>query len=184
MKFGYARVSTYDQNLDLQIDAISEYGVDEIFQEKASGKKVSRDRLNELIKNLRKGDTLVIWRLDRLGRTVKQLIELAEYFDKKEVKLVSLKENFDTSTPAGKFAFHLFCAMAQMERDVIAERTKSGLEAARKRGRYGGRKPIDRKNIETALKMYESNNFSVNEILVATGISKSTLYKYIHKSKE
>ncbi len=184
MIFGYARVSTDDQNLDLQIDALSNYGVDEIFEEKISGKKIDREKLNELLIKLRAGDTLVIWRLDRLGRTVKQLLDLAEDFERKEIKLVSLRENFDTATPAGKFAFHLFCAMAQMERDVISERTKSGLEAARKRGRVGGRKPIEDKTIETAMKMYFSNSFSIEEILSVTGVSKSTLYKYIRKSKE
>lgn len=183
MKFGYARVSTTEQNLDLQIDALKEYGVDEIFQEKESGGKTQRQELTNLQTKLRTGDTLVIWRLDRLGRTVKQLLALTEDFEKRGIQFVSLQENFDTSTPMGKFVFVVFCAMAQMERDVISERTKAGMTAARKRGRYGGRKPKENKNIERALKMYYSNDYSISEIIESTGLSKTTIYKYV-KSHE
>lgn len=184
MKFGYARVSKDDQNLDLQIDALKEYGVDEIYKEKITGKKKDRQQLTELLGKLRTGDTLVIWRLDRLGRTVKQLLALAEDFEKRNIHFVSLTEAFDTSTPMGKFVFHMFCGIAQMERDVIAERTVAGLLAAKKRGRSGGRRPKDSKSIETALKMYFSNEFSIKDIEKATGLSKTTIYKYVREYKE
>ena len=181
MRFGYARVSKTEQHIELQIDALRKYGVDEIFEEKISSRKLSRPKLQELLGKLRPGDTLVVWRLDRLGRTVKQLIALAEDFEAKGINFVSLQENLDTTTATGKFTFHLFCSMAQMERDVISERTKAGLDAARARGRNGGRTPVDSKTIEKALKMYKSDEFSIKEILETTGISKTTLYKYLDK---
>jgi DNA invertase Pin-like site-specific DNA recombinase len=179
MKFGYARVSKQEQHIELQIDALRKYGVDEIFEEKISTRKDARPKLQELLGKLRTSDTLVIWRLDRLGRTVKQLLAIAEDFENKGVNFVSLHENLDTTTATGKFTFHLFCSIAQMERDVITERTKAGLEAARSRGRTGGRKSVESKTIEKALKMYLSNEFSIKAILETTGISKTTLYKYI-----
>ncbi|WP_058486837.1 recombinase family protein [Defluviitalea phaphyphila] len=184
MKFGYARVSKDDQNLDLQIDALRKYGVDEIYTEKITGTKQNRQQLTELLNKLRAGDTLVIWKLDRLGRTTKQLLALAEDFQKRGINFVSITENFDTSTPSGKFVFHIFCAMIQMERDVISERTLAGLAAARKRGRRGGRKPKDKKSIERALKMYFSNEFTIKDIEEATGLSKTTLYKYVREYKD
>ena len=183
MKFGYARVSTDDQNLDLQIDTLKEYGVDEIYEEKITGTSQYRQQLTELLGKLRAGDTLVIWRLDRLGRTVKQLLALAEDFEQKGIHFVSLRENFDTSTPTGKFIFVVFCAMTQMERDVISERTKAGMIAAKKRGRLGGRRAKENKNVERALKMYFSNEFSLKDIKEATGLSKTTLYKYVRERK-
>lgn len=182
MKFGYARVSKAEQNIELQIDALREYGVDELYEEKISTHKASRPKLQELLSKLRAGDTLVVWRLDRLGRTVKQLIALAEDFEAMGINFVSIKENLDTTTATGKFTFHLFCSMAQMERDIISERTKAGLDAARSRGRTGGRKAVDEKTIEKAAKMYKSNEFSIKEILETTGISKTTLYKYLDET--
>ncbi len=179
MKFGYARVSTEEQNMDLQLDALRKYGVDEIYEEKISSRKMFRPKLQEVLGKLRCGDTFVVCRLDRLGRTVKQLISLAEDFEDKGINFVSLQENLDTTTATGKFTFHLFCSMAQMERDVISERTKAGLDAARARGRSGGRKAVDKKTIDTAIKMYKSNEFSITDILKINGISKTTLYKYL-----
>lgn len=184
MKFGYARVSTEDQNLDLQVDALKKYGVDEIYQEKVSGTRLEREQLNELLKKLRKEDTLVVWRLDRLGRTVRQLLELSEDFEKKGINLVSINENFDTSTPVGRFTFHMFCAIAQMERDVISERTKAAVAAARSRGRVGGRKRIPEATIKTALKLYDDDKYSIDEIVQMTGISKATLYNYVRQRKK
>lgn len=184
MKFGYARVSKEDQNIIMQVDALRAYGVDKIYEEKISGRKKDRPQLQELLAVLRSGDTLVVWRLDRLGRTVRQLIELAEEFEEKGIFFVSLQENLDTTTASGKFVFHMFCAAAQMERDVISERTKAGVAAARARGRSGGRPHIEKKTVERAVKMYYSNEFSVNEILETTGISKTTLYKYIEAEKK
>ncbi len=182
MKFGYARVSTNEQNLDLQLDALKKYGVDEIYTEKISGTK-SKPKLKELLSKLRKGDTLVIWKLDRLGRTVLQLIELAEELTNKGINFVSIIEQLDTTTAMGKFTFHIFCAVSQMERDVIAERTKAGLESARARGRVGGRPKVDKKKINRALKMYNSKDFSIKEITESTGISKGTLYNYIKENQ-
>ncbi len=181
MIFGYARVSKEEQNIDLQIDALKKYGVDEIFEEKVSTRKNVRPALQELLSKLRTGDVLVVWRLDRLGRTMKQLIALAEEFEQNGIHFVSLQENLDTNTATGKFCFHMFCAAAQMERDVISERTKAGLEAARARGRKGGRPRIAEHTIETARKMWLSNDFSVQEILDATGISKAAFYRRVTK---
>jgi len=181
MIFGYARVSKKEQNLDMQIDALKSYGVDEIFEEKASTKGQNRPELSQLLKMLRTGDTLVVWKLDRLGRTVKQLLQLVEAFENKSINFVSLKENLDTSTATGKFCFHIFCAISQMERDVISERTKAGLEAAKARGRVAGRPSVDEKAISTAKRMYRTNDFSIQEIVDATGIKKSTLYKYLER---
>ncbi len=183
MRFGYTRVSTAEQNLDLQVDAIRKYGVDELYKEKQSGTTANRPELEKILSKLRNGDTLVIWRLDRLGRNIKQLIELAEEFNKKGIYLVSLSESLDTSTAAGKFCFNVFCAVAQMERDVIAERTKAGLQSARARGRTGGRPKGNSEKIEKALKMYHTQNFSISDITTATGISKTTLYKYLKEGE-
>ena len=179
MIFGYARVSTEDQKTDRQIDALQEYGVDEIYVEKISSTR-DRPQLNLLLNKLRKGDTLVIYELKRLGRKTKQLLALAEEFNEKEINLVSLTEQIDTTTPMGRFIFTTWCALAQLDRDIISENTKSGLAAARARGRIGGRKALDKKKVDQAIKMYNTNQFSVKEITQATGISKTSLYKYIN----
>jgi DNA invertase Pin-like site-specific DNA recombinase len=179
MIFGYARVSTEDQKTDRQIDALQEYGVDEIYVEKISSTR-DRPQLNLLLNKLRKGDTLVIYELKRLGRKTKQLLALAEEFQEKEINLVSLTEQIDTTTPMGRFIFTTWCALAQLDRDIISENTKSGLAAARARGRIGGRKALDKKKVDQAIKMYNTNQFSVKEITQTTGISKTSLYKYIN----
>jgi len=179
MIFGYARVSTEDQKTDRQIDALQEHGVDEIYVEKISSTR-DRPQLNLLLNKLRKGDTLVIYELKRLGRKTKQLLALAEEFQEKEINLVSLTEQIDTTTPMGRFIFTTWCALAQLDRDIISENTKSGLAAARARGRIGGRKALDKKKVDQAIKMYNTNQFSVKEITQATGISKTSLYKYIN----
>lgn len=179
MIFGYARVSTEDQKTDRQIDALQEYGVDEIYVEKISSTR-DRPQLNLLLNKLRKGDTLVIYELKRLGRKTKQLLALAEEFQEKEINLVSLTEQIDTTTPMGRFIFTTWCALAQLDRDIISENTKSGLAAARARGRIGGRKALDKKKVDQAIKMYNTNQFSVKEITQATDISKTSLYKYIN----
>ena len=182
MKIGYARVSTNKQNLDMQIEALKNFGCEKIFSEKVSG-VAKKTEFEKALGILRKGDTLVVWKLDRLGRTVKQLLNIAETFEKEGITFVSITENFDTSTVNGKFIFNMFCLISQMERDILKERTLAGIKSAKERGIKCGRKPIDEKTIETALKMYYSQSFSVSEILSSTGISKSTLYKYINKKK-
>lgn len=184
MRFGYARVSTEDQKTDRQLDALREYGVDEIFSEKISGTKRSRPELNRLLDKLRSGDTLVVYELKRLGRNTKQLLALAGEFQANQIEFVSLTEKIDTTTPMGRFVFTTWCALAQLDRDIISENTKSGLAAAKARGRVGGRKPHDKKQVDTALKMYFSNEYSIKEITAATGISKPSLYEYVRKEKQ
>ncbi|HBR31210.1 MAG: DNA-invertase hin [Pelotomaculum sp. PtaB.Bin104] len=181
MKFGYARVSTGEQNTDRQLDALREYGVDEIYEEKISGGKRSRPQLNLLLSKLRTGDTLVVYELKRLGRNTKQLLAMAEEFQANGIEFVSLTEKLDTTTPMGRFVFTTWCALAQLDREIISENTKSGLAAAKARGRIGGRKPHDKKQIEKALKMYFSNEFSIKEITESTGVSKASIYEYVHK---
>lgn len=182
MIFGYARVSTEDQKTDRQIDALQEYGVDEIYVEKISSTR-ERQQLNLLLNKLRKGDTLVIYELKRLGRKTKQLLVLAEEFQEKGIDLVSLTEQIDTKTPMGRFIFTTWCALAQLDRDIISENTKSGLASARARGRIGGRRVLDKNKVEQAVKMYNTNEFSIKEITESTGISKTSLYKYINIQK-
>ncbi|MBX6334941.1 recombinase family protein [Candidatus Saccharibacteria bacterium] len=179
MIFGYARVSTQDQHLDMQIDALKQYGVDKVFTDKMSGTKTDRPQLEEMMKYLRPGDTVVVWKLDRIGRSTKHLVELMEHFKANGINFVSLKDNIDTSTAVGKLIFTIFAALAEFERDMIVERTKAGLEAARARGRKGGRPRKDTDKIKLALKMYDSKQYSVDEITKATGVSKPTLYRYV-----
>jgi len=168
----------------MQLDALNRYGIDELYDETISGSKKQRPQLDELLLKLRSGDILVVWRLDRLGRTVRQLLDLAEFFQKKGIHLVSLTENFDTTTAMGRACFNIWCVLAQMERDVISERTYAGLEAARARGRKGGRKPLKPEVVEVALRMYHSRNFTISEIEKTTGIKKTSLYKYIGKKEK
>lgn len=133
---------------------------------------------------LREGDTLVVYKLDRLGRTFKNLIALVEELEEKGVKLISIKENIDPSTPIGKAMMNMIFIVAEMEREVIKERTQSGIETARKRGVKGGRKPVDQSKVNKALKMYDAESFSIAEITKATGVSQGTLYNYIRKRKK
>lgn len=183
MKFGYARVSKDDQNLDIQIDALNVYGVDEIYEESVTGPRQNLQQLTELLRRLRAGDTLVIWRFDRLGRTIKQFLALAKDFEQKGIRLVSLTEQLDTSTPMGKFVHVVLSAMAQMELDIKSEHTKAGMIGARTRGHFSGRKPKKNENIERALKMYFSSEFSIDDIIETTGLSKTTIYKYVKEYK-
>lgn len=178
-KFGYARVSTIDQILDRQLDMLTEYGVDKIYSEKMTGTKRHRPELEKMLDRLSDGDTVVIESLSRLGRSTKDLIELMELFNEKKVNLVSLKENIDTTTAAGKLLFTLISAISQFERDCLAERTKEGLAAARARGRCGGRPPIDKNLIDKAKRLYDSKEYTVSEIEELTGIKRATLYRYL-----
>lgn len=176
-KVGYARVSTADQNLSRQIDMLREHGVDIIFEEKMSGTKRDRPELNRMLAHLSPGDTVVVESLSRLGRSTKDLIELTELLQQKGTQLVSLKESIDTNTPTGKLLFTLMSALAQFERDVIAERTKEGLNAARARGRKGGRPKCDQRKLQQAIKLYNGGLHTVKEIEALTGIKKATLYR-------
>ncbi len=175
--FGYARVSTEAQNLDRQLDALGKYGVDMIYNEKMSGTKKNRPELTKLLDRITEGDTVVVESLSRLGRSTKDLIELTETFQSKGVNLVSLKESIDTNSPTGKLLFTLMSAIAQFERDVIADRTREGLKSARARGRTGGRPRADPEQVKKAVKLYKTEQYSIKEIEELTGIKKSTLYR-------
>ena len=175
--FGYARVSTEAQNLDRQLDALGKYGVDMIYNEKMSGTKKNRPELTKLLDRITEGDTVVVESLSRLGRSTKDLIELTETFQSKGVNLVSLKESIDTNSPTGKLLFTLMSAIAQFERDVIADRTREGLKSARARGRTGGRPRADPEQVKKAVKLYKTEQYTIKEIEELTGIKKSTLYR-------
>ena len=180
MKIGYARVSTLEQNPELQRDALKQASCERIFEDKASGAKAERPGLAEALSFVRSGDSLVVWRLDRLGRSLKHLIEVVEQLEKQGVGFVSLQEGFDTTTSGGRLVFQIFGALAEFERNLIRERTKAGLEAARTRGRKGGRKVKLKPQQIAALKtMYESKAHTVEEVCAVFGISKPTLYRYL-----
>lgn len=178
-KYGYARVSTRSQELDRQIDLLKEQNCNEILTEKMTGTKANRPQLNRLKDKLRPGDTVVVESFSRLGRSTKDLIDLVNYFEENKVKLVSLKENFDTSTPHGRLMMTVFQAFSQFERDLIVERTKEGLKSARARGRKGGRPRVNQRDVARAVKLYESQTYSIREITEMTGISKATIYRYL-----
>lgn len=179
--FGYARVSTEQQSLDRQLDMLEKYGVDKIYNEKMTGTKRNRPELEKLMERLTEGDTVVVESLSRLGRSTKDLIWLMETFNSKGVNLVSLKESIDTTSSTGKLLFTLMSALAQFERDVIADRTCEGLASARARGRKGGRPATNSEMIRRAVKLYNSRDYSVKEITELTGVRRSTLYKHLQK---
>jgi DNA invertase Pin-like site-specific DNA recombinase len=184
MLIGYARVSTQDQNLDLQKDALKAVGCKEIYEDTASGADFKREGLTEALKYLREGDTLVVWKLDRLGRSLKQLIETVNALSAKGVGFQSLQEHIDTTTSGGKLIFHIFASLAEFERDIIKERTKAGLSAARARGRLGGRpRSMDQKKIDMAKDLLKDRNRPIKEICEVLGISKGTLYRYLPASE-
>jgi DNA invertase Pin-like site-specific DNA recombinase len=181
MKIGYARVSTSDQNLEMQIDALKKYGCDQIYEEKMTGTKKDRPKLAELMTILRPSDSVVIYKLDRISRSTKHLIDLSEFFKKKGVEFVSIQDSIDTSTPMGRFFFRILASISELERDIVSERTKAGLTSARARGRNGGRPRVSQKKLDLALKMYISKHYSIREIVNASGVSQATLYRSIQK---
>lgn len=182
MLIGYCRVSTDDQTLDLQRDALQAAGCEKIFEDKAGGSKADRPGLKEALGHLRSGDTLVVWRLDRLGRSLKDLILRAEELHAQGVGLRSLQESIDTDSASGQLIFHIFGALAQFERTLIRERTQAGLTAARARGRKGGRKKrLDRKQRAHAVALYKSREHTALEVCALMGISRATLYTYIEE---
>lgn len=183
MLVGYARVSTDDQNLALQTSALNEIGCAKIYDDKISGTKNNRPGLQLALEVLRKGDTLVVWKLDRLGRTVKGLIDLINQLNQKEIHFKSITDNVDTSTPSGRFFFHVMASLAQMERELIAERTKAGLAAAKLLGRVGGRKrKMTSSKIESAKKLLASGVLP-KEVAKNLGVSVPTLYRWIPASE-
>ncbi|ALB95274.1 recombinase family protein [Burkholderia pseudomallei] len=174
---GYARVSTFEQTLDLQRDALKEAGATSTYEDKASGKSTDRPELAHCLKALRDGDTLVVWRLDRLGRNLQDLIHIVNDLEARGVKFKSLMESIDTCGPTGRLVFHLFAALAEFERGLVRERTMAGLEAARARGRKGGRPQLlDAKQQRAALAMMKNREMSVAEIGRHFGVSRSSLY--------
>jgi DNA invertase Pin-like site-specific DNA recombinase len=180
MLVGYARVSTHDQNLNLQQDALRQAGCERLIEDTAGGGKVRRDGLDRALELLRPGDVLVVWRLDRLGRSLKHLIELMGELEAQGVGFRSITEAIDTTSPGGKLTFHIFGALAEFERNLIRERTKAGLEAARARGRRGGRKhKLDDRKRALAVELYRDKKHTVDEICRTLGISKPTLYAYV-----
>lgn len=189
MKIGYARVSTQDQNLEMQLDALNKAGCEQIFQEKASGVKSERPELLAMQQILRKGDVIYIYKLDRLGRSLKHLLELTSNFEMQGVGLVSLNDHIDTTTAQGRLIFNIFASLSEFERDLIRERTKSGLEAARARGRKGGRsRGLSKEAERTAMlaqTLYNERKLGVDAIARELLISKMTLYKYLrHRGVE
>ena len=185
MRVGYCRISTGDQTLDLQRDALKEAGCKRVFEDTASGGMADRPGLQAALDHLRAGDTLVVWRLDRLGRSLKDLIARAESLRTQGVGLRSLKESIDTDSSAGQLIFHIFGALAEFERALIRERTNAGLSAARARGRRGGRpKRLDAKKRAHAVELYRSRKHTVKEICELMGVSRATLYGYVRESSE
>lgn len=184
MRIGYIRVSTNEQNLDLQKDALQKAGCEKIYEDITSGAKSERPGLGKLKDHLRSGDTLVVWRLDRLSRSLKDLIDWVNWLDENKVSFKSIQESIDTNSTSGRLVFHIFCALAEFERNLIRERTNAGLASARARGRLGGRpSALDDKRKKLLVKVYEDKDHSIPEIMEMFNISKSTLYKIIRESK-
>lgn len=183
MKIGYARVSTVEQSLALQEDALQNAGCEKIIVDKISGSIVLRPGLEKVKELLRCGDTLVVWRLDRLGRSLKDLITWTSYLEENGIGLVSLQEFIDTTTSTGKLVFHIFGALAEFERNLIKERTLAGLSAARARGKKGGRpKSLNKDKQKVLQQLYQDRKLPIKTICEMMSISKPTLYKYINCS--
>jgi DNA invertase Pin-like site-specific DNA recombinase len=184
MLIGYARVSTTEQNLDLQRDALKQAGCVKIIEDTASGGKVQRSGLDRALELLRQGDTLVVWRLDRLGRSLRHLIELITELEQAGIGFRSVTEAIDTTSPGGTLVFHIFGALAEFERNLIRERTRAGLEAARARGRCGGRRhKLDARKRALAVELYRERKHTVVEICSMLGITKPTLYNYVREGE-
>jgi DNA invertase Pin-like site-specific DNA recombinase len=183
MRIGYARVSTQDQNLNLQKDALKKAGCEKIIVEKASGKNEARAGLEKLREIVRKGDVIVVWRLDRLGRSLRHLIDMMTELEKAGIGFQSLQEEINTTTSGGKLVFHIFGALAEFERNLIKERTQAGLQAARARGRKGGRpKRLSPQQRALAVELFRQKKHSIGEICSTLGITKPTLYAYVREA--
>jgi len=182
MLIGYARISTHDQDKALQLDALKAVGCERIFEDTGSGAKDDRAGLAEAMAFARQGDTLVVWRLDRLARSLKHLIELVTRLNDQRIGLKSIQESIDTTTSGGKLIFHIFGALAEFEREVIRERTNAGLKAARARGRNGGRPVIlTPTKLASAQTLYASKDASISDICSVLGVSRTTLYRHLGK---
>lgn len=184
MLVGYARISTDDQNLNLQRDALQLAGCEKIFEDQISGAKAERPGLHAVLQFVRPGDTLVIWRLDRLSRSLKDLIEMVNALESNGIGLKSLQESIDTTSSSGMLIFHVFGALAEFERNLTRERTQAGLQAARARGRKGGRpKTLNKDKQALAVQLYDERKHTVTQICELMGVSRPTLYKYIDAAK-
>src|SRR3954453_1896424 len=182
MLVGYARVSTTDQTLDLQRDALTKAGCSKIFTDTASGAQTEREGLTEVLAYVRAGDTLVVWKLDRLGRSLRDLIARITELQNRQIGFKSLTEQIDTTTSGGKLIFHIFGSLAEFERDIIRERTQAGLVAARARGKRGGRRPtLKPKEIAIVRKLHEDKQTPVEDICRMFKISRMTLWRYVKK---
>lgn len=181
MQIGYARISTGEQTLALQEDALNKAGCEQLYRDVTSGAKAERPGLTQALEHLSKGDTLVVWRLDRLGRSLRHLIDTLVELDKRGVGFKSLTESIDTTTPGGKLVFHIFGSIAEFERDLIRERTQAGLTAARARGRKGGRPKAlaDPRKLAMACTLFADKQRSIPDICKTLGVSRSTLYRYL-----
>src|SRR5919202_2585919 len=180
MLIGYARVSTNDQTLSLQVDALTKASCEKLFTDHISGTKAERPGLRDAMSHLRAGDTLVVWRLDRLGRSLRHLIDTVTELEQLGIGFKSMQENIDTTTSGGKLVFHIFGSLEEFEREVIKERTAAGLEAARARGKVGGRhRRLDEKTAEMARRLYADRHNSVSEICKTLGITRMTLWRYV-----
>lgn len=184
MKIGYARVSTDDQSLDLQLDALEAAGCEKIFTEKASGMKDDRTELQRAIGNVRKGDVFIVYKLDRLARSTVKLINTLNEVQGLGAEFVSLSDKIDTTTAAGKAMFGMLAVFAEFERNIIVERTKAGLQAARARGRSGGRPQTDPKKLKQAITLYDSKEHTVAEIQELTSVNRGTLYRALKERKK
>ncbi len=183
MHIGYARVSTQDQNADLQVDALQAASCDQIFVEKVSGKNTPRPELEACLRTLRSYDTLTVWRLDRLGRSLQNLVEIIKQLEEKQVGFRSLTEAIDTTTAGGKLVYHIFGALAEFESTLISERTKAGLAAARARGRQGGRKPkMSKSDARKAAAMLTDPTMTKTEVAEFFGITRVTLNATLHRA--
>src|SRR5215212_5969261 len=180
MQIGYARVSTNEQNLDSQRDALTKAGCEQIFTDQVSGTKARRPGLEQALSHLRSRDTLVVWRLDRLGRSLRHLIDTVNDLQERGIGFKSLQESIDTTTSSGKLVFHIFGALAEFEREIIKERTRAALEEARTRGRFGGPKhKLTSKQVEIVRQLYADKSHSLQEICDTFGISRTTLWRYV-----
>jgi DNA invertase Pin-like site-specific DNA recombinase len=180
MLIGYARISTHDQTLALQQDALEKVGCEKIFTDRVSGTKAQRIGLTEALSHLREGDTLVVWRLDRLGRSLRHLIDTITELNARGVGFKSLTENIDTTTSGGKLVFHIFGALAEFEREIIRERTQAGLASARSRGKVGGRpKALSARQVQILRNMAADPSLTVSDICKTLGIRRTTFYRYM-----
>jgi DNA invertase Pin-like site-specific DNA recombinase len=179
VRIGYARVSTPDQRLDVQHEALTRSGCDKVFDDTMSGKVTDRPGLQKALDILRKGDTFVVWKLDRLGRSVKQLVDLVSSFEAEGIHFVSLTDSIDTSSPAGRFFFHVMASLAEMERELTVERTRAGLATARARGRIGGRKRLMTESKVDAARKLLGSGLTPREVASTLGVSLATLYRWV-----